>query len=57
MFELLRKLMNGIINLVDKVKCNFTCCTNTVYVSVPSDVSPNMSRQTSPFSRETSPVQ
>lgn len=35
MLGLFKKFMNGIINLVDKIKCNLGCCTNTVYVIIP----------------------
>ncbi len=50
MFGLLRRLMNGFINLVDKIKCNLGCCTNNVYVTIPC-ISQNAHRNI-PVSRE-----
>ena len=35
MLSLVSKLMNGILTLFDNMKCNVSCCSNTVNVSVP----------------------
>ena len=34
MFEILRKLLNNIISLIDKIKCSLSCCKNNVSVRI-----------------------
>lgn len=36
MLSLLRKLMNGIITILDSMHCSVGCCSNTINVSVPA---------------------
>ena len=35
MFRLFSKLMNVIVSMLDKVNCSFSCCSNSITVSVP----------------------
>ena len=35
MIGLLRKVMNGIINLFEKIRCSMTCCNTQVFVRLP----------------------
>lgn len=34
MFELLKKFMDNLVNLVSKLKCHFSCCSSNVNVKV-----------------------
>ena len=36
MFALFSKLMNGIVSMLDKINCGVNCCSNAIYVSIPS---------------------
>ena len=64
MFELLKKIFDNVVNLLNNIKCDFSCCSSVVHVKVVEfirKVSPEtastrstMSRRPSPFSRATS---
>lgn len=34
MFELIKKIMDGFVNLYHKLKCNMSCCSSTMNVRV-----------------------
>jgi len=34
MFEILRKLLNNIISLIDKIKCQLSCCNSSVSIRI-----------------------
>lgn len=34
MFEIIKKLMNNLFNMIEKLKCNFSCCNSNISIRV-----------------------
>lgn len=34
MFEIIKKLMNNLFNIIEKLKCNFSCCNSNISIRV-----------------------